>query len=101
MFTGSSSGEESELSDDDDEDEEQEEGGQPELNTKLLQLVERRRNFLLTKVRPFSDPLMTSRKAEVVHSFVDYQSAELLTRYLASKRPFSASFDFFLTRVTN
>lgn len=68
------------------------------MNNKVAQLADRRKKFLLSKIRPFSDPL-TSRKTEVVQTFVDYQSAELLARYLASKRPFSASFDFFLTRV--
>jgi cohesin loading factor subunit SCC2 len=87
----------SDLSDEDEKDENR--GQDSESNVNLLQLVERRRNFLLTKIRPFADPLLTSRKTEVVQTFVDYQSAELLTRYLASKRPFSVSFDFFLKRV--
>lgn len=79
-------------------DDEEEDESEAEINNRIAHLADVRKKFLLTKVRPFSDPL-TTRKTEVVQTFVDYQSAELLTRYLASKRPFSASFDFFLTRV--
>jgi len=69
------------------------------MSVQVIQMTEKRKIFLLTKIRPFTDSV-ASRKTEVVQTFVDYQSAELIARYLASKRPFSASFDFFLTRVS-
>lgn len=99
---GKSNRKKSKSSDDESSDDSVEEipneNDDSENNSKILRLVENRRNFLLSKIRPFSDPLI-SHKAEAVQTFVDPQSAELITRYLASKRPFSASFDFFLTRV--
>jgi len=94
-FSGESSEDESS---EDSDIEEAEDNKEPEIRSQVLQMTEQRKAFLLTKVRPFSDPI-SSRKTEVLQSYVDYHSADLITRYLASRRPFSASFDFFLTRV--
>ena len=69
-------------------------------NSELFRLVEIRRNFLLSKIRPFQETGSGGRM-QVMQTYIDYSSAELISRYLASKRPFSQSFDAYLKHVSS
>lgn len=57
-------------------------------------LCEQRKEYLLTKVNPYDN-----QATQVMQTYIDYDSAELVARYLASKRPFSQSFDTYLKHV--
>ncbi|CAH1393670.1 unnamed protein product [Nezara viridula] len=59
-----------------------------------------RKRFLLSKIRPFEDRVSTDgTKTHILQTYIDYGSAELVARYLASKRPFSQSFDVYLKHI--
>jgi len=57
-------------------------------------LCEQRKEYLLTKINPYDN-----QASQVMQTYIDYDSAELVARYLASKRPFSQSFDTYLKHV--
>lgn len=57
-------------------------------------LFEQRKEYLLTKINPHDN-----QATQVMQTYIDYDSAELVARYLASKRPFSQSFDTYLKHV--
>ncbi|XP_050736968.1 nipped-B-like protein isoform X1 [Eriocheir sinensis] len=94
---------EDETSDDTDDDEEEggKKGGQvvdEALAAEVTQLVEKRKTFLLTKVPAFP-PASPGAKTQTLQTHIGYQNAELITKYLASKRPFSQSFDLYLKQI--
>ncbi|XP_037089457.1 nipped-B-like protein [Pollicipes pollicipes] len=69
-----------------------------ELKREVNALVEGRRQLLLTKVAPFGEA--GGRVGiRTLQTYLDYDHAELLCRYLASKRPFSRSFDVYLKQI--
>ncbi|XP_059489671.1 nipped-B-like protein isoform X2 [Neocloeon triangulifer] len=82
--------EDDDLDEDSDQKEEQE-------NAEVTYLVEERKGFLMSKVKPFEDH--GSGKTQILQTYIDYESAELICRYLASKRPFSFSFDVYLMQI--
>ncbi|KAF0287117.1 Nipped-B-like protein [Amphibalanus amphitrite] len=90
-----SSDEESEESD----EEADETAATEEMKREVNALVEGRRQLLLTKVAPFGE---TGGKVGIrtLQTYLDYDHAELLCKYLASKRPFSRSFDVYLKQDT-
>ncbi|VVC44793.1 Hypothetical protein CINCED_3A008325 [Cinara cedri] len=57
-------------------------------------VCEQRKEYLLTKINPYNN-----ETSQVMQTYVDYDSAELVARYLASKRPFSQSFDTYLKHI--
>lgn len=57
-------------------------------------LCDQRKEYLLTKINPYDN-----QSTQVMQTYIDYDSAELVARYLASKRPFSQSFDTYLKHV--
>lgn len=59
--------------------------------------METRKQFLLSKIKPFSDE---SGRTNILQTYIDYTSADLISRYLSSKRPFSLSFDGYLKQVS-
>ncbi|CAB3386176.1 Hypothetical predicted protein [Cloeon dipterum] len=87
---GDSESEEDESDEDSDAKEEHE-------NAEVTALVEKRKCFLMSKVKPFEDT--GGGKTQVLQTYIDYDSAELICRYLASKRPFSYSFDVYLMQI--
>lgn len=89
-----------ELTDDEDEEKSKTtEKGEDPLET--YRLTETRKKFLLSKIRPFEDTVLKDgRKSQVLTTYIDYDSAELVSRYLASKRPFSQSFSVYLKHVS-
>ena len=61
-------------------------------------LTEKRKKFLLTRISPFPE-VAAGTRTQVLTTPLDGESAELITRFLASKRPFSKSFDSFLKHI--
>ncbi|XP_034230674.1 nipped-B-like protein [Thrips palmi] len=96
-----SSEEETEPSDDDDDDEDKDEGlnDTAQTNSEKFRLTEIRKNFLVSKIRPFQDSTNSGSRQQVMQTYLDYTSAELISRFLASKRPFSQSFDMYLKQI--
>ncbi|XP_039299042.1 nipped-B-like protein [Nilaparvata lugens] len=63
-------------------------------------VIEAKKKFLLSKIRPFQDRVTNDGvRPQVLQTYIDYNSAELVARYLASKRPFSQSFDTYLKHI--
>ncbi|XP_065206815.1 nipped-B-like protein [Planococcus citri] len=92
-------------SDEDTESEEEEEDEEKIKETKNIidEKIELRKQFYLNKINPFeirdNFPSTKVMQTEIQHTYIDYESAELVSRYLASKRPFSRSFETFLKHI--
>ena len=69
-----------------------------ELKNEVKQLAEARKLFLLTKVTAFP-PATPGARTQTLQTHIGYDDAELITRYLASKRSFSQSFDVYLKQI--
>ncbi|KAK7086913.1 hypothetical protein SK128_008836 [Halocaridina rubra] len=96
---GNESEEESSEESEDDDEEEKKKGHVDEaLVAEVTQLTEKRKLFLLTKIAPFP-PASPGAKTQTLQTHIGYENAELITRYLASKRPFSQSFDMYLKQI--
>ncbi|XP_071519960.1 nipped-B-like protein [Panulirus ornatus] len=93
-----------EESSEDSEEDNDEEGGKrgghvdEMLVAEVTQLAVKRKLFLLTKVPAFP-PASPGAKTQTLQTHISYDNAELITRYLASKRPFSQSFDMYLKQI--
>lgn len=97
---GGSSGEDS-LDDDDSDDDEPLNRLQTTNSDQieLYRIIDERKKFYISKIRPFQDSLAAGKRVQVLQTYIDYKSAELITQYLASKRTFSQSFDQFLKHI--
>lgn len=62
-------------------------------------LSEQRKHFLISKIKPFQEKGSGSNRVHVSQTYIDYCNAELISRYLASKRSFSKSFDLYLKQI--
>ncbi|XP_012262390.2 nipped-B-like protein [Athalia rosae] len=65
-------------------------------NSESYRLIELKKKLILNKIRPFSQ---SGVKSDILQTYIDYNSAELISQYLASKRPFSQSFDRYLKQI--
>lgn len=93
--------EEDSSENDDDEEEKKKANGETVDPLETYRLTEARKKFLLGKIRPFEDAVSKEgMKSHVLQTYIDYDSAELVSRYLASKRPFSQSFSTYLKHVS-
>lgn len=63
-----------------------------------LEMVDRRKKLLLSKINPFPEAAPGTR-TQVLTTPLDAESSELITRFLASKRQFSQSFDSYLKHI--
>lgn len=63
-----------------------------------MEMIERRKKLLLSKINPFPEASPGTR-TQVLTTPLDAESSELITRFLASKRPFSQSFDSYLKHI--
>ena len=63
-----------------------------------IEMVEKKKKFLLTRISPFPE-VAPGTRTQVLTTPLDGESAELITRFLASKRPFSQSFDSYLKHI--
>ncbi|KAA0199078.1 hypothetical protein HAZT_HAZT003387, partial [Hyalella azteca] len=94
---GESSSEESAVETDEEEDR-REDLVSEELKNQVKELAESRKKFLLTKVAAFP-PASPGAVTQTLQTHIGYDDAELITRYLASKRSFSQSFDAYLKQI--
>lgn len=69
-------------------------------NAEKYRAIEDRKKFLISKICPFQEKISSGNRVQVFQTYIDYNSAELIAQYLASKRYFSQSFDFYLKAVS-
>lgn len=93
IVQGSDDEDDDESSDSSKENESRSDQNKANENSKLC---EQRKEYLLTKINPYNN-----EATQVMQTYIDYDSAELVARYLASNRPFSQSFDTYLKHVRN
>lgn len=58
--------------------------------------MDAKKKFLLRKITPY---VQGDTSTQILQTYVDYESAELIARYLGSKQNFAQSFDFYLKRI--
>ncbi|KAH8408181.1 hypothetical protein KR222_006608, partial [Zaprionus bogoriensis] len=71
-----------------------------ELNIEIFNVLEERKKYLISKIKPYStqgDHNHTS--LQHIKTYIDYNNAQLIAQYLATKRPFSQSFDGCLKKI--
>jgi cohesin loading factor subunit SCC2 len=68
----------------------------PELNREIFKALDARKKYLLSKVAPFKK---STRDIVDLKTYLDYDNANLIAQYLASKRRFSQSFDIYLKKI--
>lgn len=66
-----------------------------ELNLEIFRLLDERKKYFLSKIKPYSE----NSAMHDVKTYIDYSNAHLIAQYLASKRPFSQSFDNYLQKI--
>ncbi|KAF7993051.1 hypothetical protein HCN44_005832 [Aphidius gifuensis] len=87
--------------DDDDDDSDIETINQDENDnneqkySEVYRLIEEKKKFIISSIRPCS----STTKPDILQTYIDYSSAELISQYLASKRSFSQSFDTYLKQI--
>jgi cohesin loading factor subunit SCC2 len=81
------------------EEQSEEEDMSDSKKSELYRLKERRKDLLLSKIPPFG--LSRDRKAQVLSTHIDHDSAHLIVKYLSSKRPFFNSFNSYLKDILN
>lgn len=69
-------------------------------NAEKYRILEERKKFLISKISPFQEAITAGNRVQVCQTYIDYNSAELIAQYLASKRCFSKSFDMYLKAVS-
>ncbi|XP_036224403.2 nipped-B protein isoform X1 [Bactrocera oleae] len=72
--------------------------GDQELNMERFNMLDKRKQCLLNNINPYST-LGDSNHAQHIKTYIDYNNAHLIAQYLASKRPFSKSFDGYLKKI--
>ncbi|XP_016839309.1 nipped-B-like protein [Nasonia vitripennis] len=90
------------ISDSEDEDEQPEEELDPDendnneqKNSESYRIIEEKKKLIISKIRLCS----SGTKPDILQTYIDYNSAELISQYLASTRPFSQSFDCYLQQI--
>lgn len=91
--------EEMDVSDDDSKINKPKES-QDQENAERYRAIEERKKFLISKICPFQEKISSGNRVQVFQTYIDYNSAELIAQYLASKRYFSQSFDQYLKAVS-
>ncbi|XP_076056049.1 nipped-B-like protein A isoform X2 [Oratosquilla oratoria] len=92
------SGDEESTENETDDENERQNPENEALIAEVTRLAEKRKSFLLTKI-PALPPATPGAKTQILQTHLDYENAELITRYLAAKRPFSQSFDVYLMQI--
>lgn len=85
----------SDQSDDDSDVQEVREVDQ-ELNREIFRIFDERKKYLLSRIAPYKK---TTRDVIDLKTYLDYDNANLIAQYLASKRRFSQSFDIYLKKI--
>lgn len=86
----------SDSEEDDDSDVEEVREVDQELNLEVFRILEERKKFILSKIMPFK---RNSKNVIDLKTYLDYDNANLIAQYLASKRSFSQSFDTYLKKI--
>lgn len=71
-----------------------------ELKLEMFSTLEARKQYLISKIKPYSvsgDQNLISNQH--IKTYIDYNNAQLIAQYLATKRPFSQSFDGCLKKI--
>lgn len=92
--------EESDESDTEREKEKNKKESVDQENAEKFRLIEEKKKFLINKIRPFQETISSGNRVQVFQTYIDYNSAELIAQFLASKRYFSQSFDQYLKAVS-
>ncbi|ENN74150.1 hypothetical protein YQE_09123, partial [Dendroctonus ponderosae] len=92
-------------SSDSEEEEDDEEDPEPvdteKENADKFRIIEEKKKVLLGRIKPFQESISSSsgNRVQVFQTYIDYNSAELIVQFLASKRHFSQSFDQYLKAI--
>lgn len=78
-----------------DEQDPDENDNNEQKNSETYRIIEEKKKYIISRIRPCS----TGTKPDILQTYIDYNSAELISQYLASKRPFSQSFDKYLKQI--
>ncbi|XP_070165379.1 nipped-B protein [Polyergus mexicanus] len=78
-----------------DEQDPDENDNNEQKNSEAYRIIEEKKKYIISRIRPYS----TGAKPDILQTYIDYNSAELISQYLASKRPFSQSFDKYLKQI--
>lgn len=78
-----------------DEQDPDENDNNEQKNSEAYRIIEEKKKYIISRIRPYS----TGTKPDILQTYIDYNSAELISQYLASKRPFSQSFDRYLKQI--
>lgn len=78
-----------------DEQDPDENDNNEQKNSEAYRVIEEKKKYIISRIRPYS----TGTKPDILQTYIDYNSAELISQYLASKRPFSQSFDKYLKQI--
>ncbi|XP_032683463.1 nipped-B-like protein B [Odontomachus brunneus] len=78
-----------------DEQDPDENDNNEQKNSEAYRIIEDKKKYIVSRIRPCS----TGTKLDILQTYIDYNSAELISQYLASKRPFSQSFDRYLKQI--
>lgn len=78
-----------------DEQDPDENDNNEQKNSEAYRIIEDKKKYFVSRIRPCS----TGTKPDILQTYIDYSSAELISQYLASKRPFSQSFDRYLKQI--
>ncbi|XP_058453051.1 nipped-B protein [Malaya genurostris] len=69
-----------------------------ELNSEIFRLLDIRKTNYLAQICPFGGSGLNATVSEI-KTYIDYNNANLIAQYLASKRSFSQSFDKYLQKI--
>ncbi|XP_030245911.1 nipped-B protein isoform X2 [Drosophila navojoa] len=67
-----------------------------ELNLEIFNVLEERKRYLISKIKPYP---VGEQSHQHIKTYIDYNNAQLIAQYLATKRPFSQSFDGCLKKI--
>jgi cohesin loading factor subunit SCC2 len=85
---------------DEESDNENERKDQEQDHADKFKVIEEKKKFLVQRIRPFQETISSGNRVQIFQTYIDYNSAELIAQYLASKRYFSQSFDLYLKAVS-
>ncbi|KAJ8930877.1 hypothetical protein NQ314_016297 [Rhamnusium bicolor] len=91
--------EESDESDTEKEKEKDKKESADQENAEKFRLIEEKKRFLINKIKPFQETISSGNRVQIFQTYIDYNSAELIAQFLASKRYFSQSFDQYLKAI--
>ncbi|XP_044256313.1 nipped-B-like protein [Tribolium madens] len=80
-------------------DSEEEKKDQEQDHADKFKAIEDKKKFLIQRIRPFQETISSGNRVQIFQTYIDYNSAELIAQYLASKRYFSQSFDMYLKAI--